>query len=455
MKNTPLLFALTRLVELDSSLLNNHQQPKLFLERAKILFELGLNALGLWDNRLAALLEQQSDIDIYNQTVKINDMSDLFAGKFFSEKDTAYYDFIYNIMINDVFFHKKTLDPMHYVARAGTLKKLGLYHLALRDYKQGIESLVEFPQEQAIALSDAGILLNLLGDYEFGWKLYESRWKSNYLVFKDPLQDKFIQPRWSGEKINTPLFIISEQGIGDNIQFVRYAIYLKQQGFDTVVWNHSHIDDFLSFQLKQYGIKTTKENDNVEFTHWIRMMSLPNELNTRFDNIPYTSGYLKSEYSYLQKWHKKLPLAPLRVGIVWRGNSDTSTDKIRSIPLEPFSRLFAIEADFHCLQKDINDREHAILNTFSNVYDWHNEIENFFDTSAILEQMDLIISVDTSVAHLAAAMGKPTWILINYSPDFRWLLNREDSIWYDSVRLFRQDLDYDWETVIERVLSEF
>lgn len=455
MKNTPLLFTLTRLVELDSSLLANHHQPKLLLERAKILFELGLNALGLWDNRLAALLEQQSDIDIYNQAVQINDISYSFADKFYSEKDTVYYDFIYNIMINDIFFHKKTLDPMHYIARAGSLKKLGLYHLALRDYKQGIESLIRFPQEQAIALTDAGILLNLLGDYEFGWKLYENRWKSNYLAFKDPIQDKFIQPRWDGEKINTPLFIISEQGIGDNIQFVRYAIYLKQQGFDTVVWNHSHIDDFLSFNLEQYGIKVVQGSNNVSFSHWIRMMSLPEKLNSRANSIPYTSGYLKAENSYLKKWHKKLPLAPLRVGIVWRGNSDTSTDKIRSIPLELFSRLFAIKADFHCLQKDINNREQTILNTFSNVYDWHNDIENFFDTSAIAEQMDLVISVDTSVAHLAAAMGKPTWILINYSPDFRWLLNREDSIWYDSVRLFRQDLDYDWETVIERVLSEF
>lgn len=398
-------------------------------------------------------MEQQSDIDIYNQAVQINEMSNLFANKFYSEKNTVYYDFIYNIIINDIFFHKETLDPMHYIARAGTLRNLGLYHLALRDYKQGIESLINFPQEKAIAASDAGMLLNLLGDQQFGWQLYEQRWESNFEAFKDPSHANFSQPRWNGEKIKTPLFVITEQGIGDNIQFVRYAIYLKEQGFDVIVHNNKQIDDFLSFNLGLYGINTIKDGDTISFSHWIRMMSFPNVLGV--DVIPYTSGYLKTEQSYLQKWQEKLPLAKLKIGIVWRGSAVNSKDKIRSIPLELFSKLFSINADFHCLQKEINDDEKALLAKFPNVYDWHNEIENFFDTSAIAEQMNLIISVDTAVAHLATAMGKPTWILINYTPDFRWLLNREDSIWYDSVRLFRQNLDYDWATVIDRVLSEF
>lgn len=453
MKNTPLLFTLTRLVELDSSLLANHHQPKLLLERANILLELGCYDLALKDNCIAALLENQEDPDFYNKDIKLISKDGLFLEKFYPEKNTAYYDFIYSIIEIDKFFHKEMLDPMLYIHRAGRLNMLGLYHLALRDYKQGIKSLYSYPQEQAIAATDAGMLLNLLGDQKFGWQLYEKRWESSSEEFKNPSHAKFIQPQWKGENNCSELFIMCEQGIGDNIQFIRYAIYLKEQGFDVFVHNNEQIDDFLSFNLGLYNIKTIKNGDKISFSHWIRMMSIPNLLGTDF--IPYTLGYLKVEDSYLQKWKEKLPLAKLRVGIVWRGNAENGKDKVRSIPLEQFSKLFSIDADFHCLQKYISDDDKNILTTFPNVYDWHNEIESFFDTSAIVEQMDLIISVDTSVAHLAAAMGKPTWILLNYSPDFRWLLNREDSIWYDSVRLFRQNLDYDWATVIDRVLSEF
>ncbi|MGQ0286407.1 glycosyltransferase family 9 protein [Pasteurellaceae bacterium 22721_9_1] len=370
------------------------------------------------------------------------------------EKETIYYDLVYQIVINDKYFHKETLDPMHYIARAGNLKKLGLFQLTLRDYKQGMECLGSFPQELAIACMDAGMLLNLLGDYEFGWQLYEKRWESNYKSFQNPII--FPRPRWNGEDISQGrLLIHSEQGIGDNIQFIRYAIYLKQQGLDVLVWNNEHIDDFLSFNLAKYGIATAKGGDEVQFSHWIPMMSLPAILETRLDNIPYTTSYLFSENSYLQKWRKKLPLNKFKIGVAWRGGAATDVDKIRSIPLEIFSHLFSLNADFHVLQKDINDNEQSILAIFNNVYDWHNDIDNFFDTSAIIDQMDLVICVDTSVAHLAAAMGKPTWILINYSPDFRWLLNREDSVWYDSVRLFRQDLDYDWKSVIDSVLSTY
>lgn len=186
------------------------------------------------------------------------------------------------------------------------------------------------------------------------------------------------------------------------------------------------------------------------------MMSLPYLCRTTLSNVPLTSKYLHSSKKYLQKWQTKLPLASqkLKIGIVWRGNALTDTDKIRSIPLSLFSQLFYLNAEFHVLQKEINQDERQVLINYSNVYDWHNELTSFSDTAAIIEQMDLIICVDTSVAHLAAAMGKPTWILINYKPDFRWLMIGEKSIWYESVKLFRQDLDYDWKPIILRVKDD-
>ena len=140
--------------------------------------------------------------------------------------------------------------------------------------------------------------------------------------------------------------------------------------------------------------------------------------------------------------------------MVWQGGIKTETDKIRSIPVALFAQLFNVQADFYVLQKEISEAEQAVLARYENVVDCHWAIESFHDTAAIIEHLDLVISVDTSVAHLAAAMGKPTWILINYKPDFRWLISREDSVWYESVCLFRQTLDYDWQPVIERVIVE-
>lgn len=260
------------------------------------------------------------------------------------------------------------------------------------------------------------------------------------------------RPLWQGEQLNAQsrLLIKAEQGIGDNIQFVRYAIYLKQQGVDVLVWNNEHIDDFLTENLAQYGITTAKLGDSVQFTHWVRMMSLPHLCHTIISQIPLTSKYLHSSTTNLQKWQEKLPLASkkFRIGIVWRGNSLSDKDKARSIPLGLFSTLFQIDAEFFVLQKEVNSHEIEILTQYSNVYTYHDELTSFSDTAAIIEHMDLIVCVDTSVAHLAGAMGKPTWILINYKPDFRWLLNTERSIWYESVKLFRQDLDYSWGPVI-------
>lgn len=453
MINRPLLTTLEKLVEIDRTLSAEHQNASLYLKRAEFLALLGCNALAMCDNRIASLIEKKETLEFYNEKTVFKDLTDTFPQLYFSEQDTVYYNYLYEIVFNDKFLHQEKLDPMHYIARAGNLKKLGLFQLALRDYKQGIESLVSFPQEHAIACMDTGMLLNLLGDYEFGWKFYEKRWETRYKAFE--ISANFPRPRWTGELISGTLLIHSEQGIGDNIQFVRYAIYLKQLGMDVLVWNNEYIDDFLSYNLAKYGIATAKGGDEVQFSHWIEMMSLPTILETRLDNIPYTAGYLSAKSSYVQKWQEKLPLAKRRIGIVWRGGSATDTDKIRSISLDIFSHLFSLDADFHCLQKDINTDEQAILAQYANVYDWHNEIESFFDTSAIVEQMDLVICVDTSVAHLSAAMGKPTWILINYSPDFRWLLNRENSVWYDSVKLFRQGLDYDWSNVINQINDQW
>ena len=455
MKNILLLDKLKSLVEIDRSLSFHSQDPQIYRQRALLFQELGCDALAKYDNRISAYLEKK-ELEYYNQDYVPLLTQTEFEEKYQGEKHTHYYKIFFDILINDKAFSKEKLDPIHFALRSGNATLLGLFNLALRDCNDAMKYLESFPQEYAIATVNKAMLLLLIGDYPTGWMLYEKRWETNYKSFENPMI--LPRPLWQGEQLNSQnrLLIKAEQGIGDNIQFVRYAIYLKQQGIDVLVWNNEHIDDFLRENLAQYGIPTAKLGDSVHFTHWVRMMSLPHLCRTTLSNVPLTSKYLHSSKKYLQKWQTKLPLASqkLKIGIVWRGNALTDTDKIRSIPLSLFSQLFYLNAEFHVLQKEINQDERQVLINYSNVYDWHNELTSFSDTAAIIEQMDLILCVDTSVTHLAAAMGKPTWVLINYKPDFRWLISGERSIWYESVKLFRQDLDYDWKPIILRVKDD-
>lgn len=453
MQNKLLLEKLKQLSQIDKSLSLDNQNPKIYRQRALLFQELGCNSLAQYDNRICAYLENREEIEYYNQDYKTIISKERFAEIYKSESNTHYYKIFFDILQNDNELLKEKIDPFHFASRSGNAMFLGLFNLALRDCNDAIKHLTNFPKEYAISIVNKALLLLLFGNYELGWELYEKRWETNYKSFINPIT--FPRIHWQGEilKEENRLLIHAEQGIGDNIQFVRYAIYLKQQGIDVLVWNNKHIDDFLSFNLAQYDIPTAKLGDQVQFTHWVRMMSLPYLCHTTLENIPLTSRYLKTPMEYLQKWQEKLPLVAnkLKIGIVWRGGSQTDTDEIRSIPLSLFSQLFSLNADFYVLQKEIDNEEYELIKYYSNVHDFHTELHSFSDTSAIIGNMDLIICVDTSVAHLAAAMGKPTWILINYKPDFRWLLNMEDSVWYQSVRLFRQDLDYDWKPVIKLV----
>lgn len=459
-ENKLLLAKLKKLIEVDNSLSFDNQNPDIYRQRALLFQELGCDSLAQYDNRICAYLENRADIEYYNRDYETVISKELFTQVYKSESKTHYYKVFFDILQNDCDLLKEKIDPIHFALRSGNATLLGLFNLALRDCNDAVKYLADFKEEYAIATMNKALLLLLVGDYENGWKLYESRWETNYKTFENPI--KFPRPKWQGELLNSEscLLIRSEQGIGDNIQFIRYAIYLKQQGVNVLVWNNEYIDDFLKDNLTQYGIATAKLGDIVQFTHWVSMMSLPYLCQTTLENIPFTSSYLNALPDYLQKWKEKLPLVTnkTKIGIVWRGGAKTDTDAIRSISLSLFSQLFSLNAEFYVLQKDVSGEEAEKLKYYVNVHDLHSELESFSDTAAIIEQMDLVICVDTSVAHLAAAMGKPTWILINYKPDFRWLLNRNNSVWYESVRLFRQELDYDWGKVIRLVrtyLEEF
>ncbi|WP_427834791.1 glycosyltransferase family 9 protein [Actinobacillus pleuropneumoniae] len=340
-----------------------------------------------------------------------------------------------------------------YHNRCTVLQNLGLYQLALKD----INKAVELAPNYAIAWCNKAMLHNLLGDYSQGWQAYEWRWQTGLPAF-EPLEINI--PQWQGENIgNAKILFHVEQGFGDNIQFVRYALEMKRQGLNVVVLNHSGIENLLNDNLAQHGIETMRNGGRVSgLAYHLPMLSAPLVFGCTLENIPYSNGYLQAQPEFLAKWQEKITACSkrqrLKIGVVWAGSAKHNRNASRSLPFELFSQLFALDADFHCLQKELNETDYKRSDLFENLHIWQQDIGDFSDTAALIAQMDLVISVDTSVAHLAAAMSKPTWVMLSYHPDFRWLLTRQDSPWYDSVKLFRQDASLNWQSVIKNIQQQ-
>lgn len=337
-----------------------------------------------------------------------------------------------------------------YHNRCTVLQHLGLYQLALRD----ADKAVELAPNYALAWCNKAMLHNLLGDYYQGWSAYEWRWQTGLPAF-EPLDINI--PQWQGENIgNAKILFHVEQGFGDNIQFVRYALEMKRQGLNVVVLNHCGIENFLNYNLARYGIATMRNGGRIAgLAYHLPMLSAPLVFKSSLENLPYSSGYLQAQPEFEAKWQTKIMACRtenrIKIGVVWAGSAKHNRNASRSLPFTLFSQIFTLNADFHCLQKEVMEEDYKRSDSFSNLYFWQQDIVDFSDTAALIAQMDLVISVDTSVAHLAAAMGKPTWIMLSYHPDFRWLLVRQDSPWYDSVKLFRQDASLTWQSVIKNI----
>jgi ADP-heptose:LPS heptosyltransferase len=186
------------------------------------------------------------------------------------------------------------------------------------------------------------------------------------------------------------------------------------------------------------------------------MSSLPLAFGTRLETIPSARSYLPAPAeSRVQAWQQRLGAHDrLRVGLVWSGNPNHSNDHNRSVPLRTLARILDVDATFVSLQKEARPDDAAVLRERHDIVDLTADLTDFNETAALVSCLDLVITVDTSVAHLAGAMGRPTWILLPYTPDYRWLLHRDDSPWYPTVRLFRQTERRDYAEVLDRVRRE-
>ena len=157
----------------------------------------------------------------------------------------------------------------------------------------------------------------------------------------------------------------------------------------------------------------------------------------------------------IKNWSQKLGVTQRkRVGLAWAGNSNHTNDKRRSIALSKLKPILALDYEFHSLQKDMPDTDQGYFAELANIKCWQHDLKNFADTAALISNMDLVICIDSAVAHLAGALGYPTWLMLPYAPDFRWMLELDDSPWYPSMRIFRQQQADDWDEVVQRVVEE-
>jgi hypothetical protein len=285
------------------------------------------------------------------------------------------------------------------------------------------------------------------GELESGWLGYEYR-----LAQRNVDPRRFQAPRWNGQiQSGQSILVHHEQGLGDTIQFARYLHLLVRGGMEVDVLCQPALEALLS---RIGGLRgCSSQFDTSRPNRWqVPFPSLPYHFRTSLDSIPAFVPYLSAEPAKIAEWRELVAALPpgAKVGLVWQGNPKHENDRNRSIPLAHLAELFGIPGVHLCsLQKGVAREQIPLSFT-----DLGRLFQDFSDTAAAVVNLDLVISVDTSVAHLAGALGKPVWILLPYAPDWRWLLHRSDSPWYPSARLFRQPMPGDWASVLRQVQTE-
>ncbi len=304
------------------------------------------------------------------------------------------------------------------------------------------------------AKASHGLLCLLQGDFEHGWEGYCHLTQTTGMV---PLPD-FGRPLWQNDAdlSGKSLLLYADQGVGDAMQFVRYVEPIASLGATIRLAVQPALIGVM--QTLPWPIDVVSKDAPLPATDFYSPLGhLPRAFATRLDSIPAPVAYLHAPPARAAYWRAQIgevDAADLKIGLVWSGNPRFSGDHDRSIPFALIERLLAVpHCSFHALQKDVRTNDVAPLAMAQNIVDLGPKLLDFSETAAIIENLDLVISVDTSVAHLAGAMGKPVWIMLPHSPDFRWLLERSDSPWYPSARLFRQDAPGDWASAIRRIAA--
>jgi tetratricopeptide (TPR) repeat protein len=312
------------------------------------------------------------------------------------------------------------------------------------------QALVSRPSDP-LAHWNVALMLLRRGDLERGLREYESRWAIPELQLK---KLPGPGPEWDGADLNGKrILIYAEQGLGDSIQFARYFPQVAARGGKVIVNCQKELRELLKDIT---GIAQCYAHPGGKDSKWdvhCSLPSLPRLMGTTLANIPATVPYLKADPTKADAWRKRLQGEPRKkIGLVWAGSKRHPSDAERSIRPEEFAPLFKIDARFISLQK--GDADGRTASSRLKIDDWTDELNDFTDTAALIENLDLVVTVDTAVAHLAGAMGKPVWVLLAFVPDWRWMMDRSDSPWYPTMRLFRQERCGEWNVPIAGIARE-
>ena len=348
-----------------------------------------------------------------------------------------------------LFFDKAiSLDPHNaeaHLNRGKVFLDLNKVSLAKGAFDKALQSKPDFKEAKFCK----SLALLVTGDFENGWPLYESRWRTKELMQKL----KFEQPLWLGKEdlSGKTILLHWEQGFGDTIQFVRFSHEVKKLGGKIVLKVQKQLVELLK-SLEGFDVLIADGLPLPAFDFHCPLMSLPLALGITPKTIPSDVPYLKADQTKIAKWSDKLgPKRKLRIGIVWSGNAIHADDHNRSIPLKQFLTAMPNDCDLLGLQKDLREEDTPILNSTSNLLFFGDELGDFSDTAALCTLVDAVVTVDTSVAHLAGALGINVNVLIPRKPDFRWLLEGSDSAWYPTMRLYRQGQDGCWAKAISTI----
>jgi hypothetical protein len=291
----------------------------------------------------------------------------------------------------------------------------------------------------------------LSGDYQRGWPAYESRWNYEHLAGTEP---KYSQPRWRGEDLkDKTILVVGEQGHGDCIQFVRFVYNLHMMGARVKLQVTDGLIPLLNTsdiieQVAGYG------DDMGEFDYWVPIMSIPGILGITLDNLPKIQSYMNSNPVLMKQWQDRLGHKyKMRVGISWSGRRDAWLNQHKGVPFDQVLSMIQSHPEYEWVSLQVDatpDEERALADAGLRL--WPGSISSFADTAALMMHLDVVVSVDTAITHLAGALGRPVWVMLNaFATDWRWLLDRDSSPWYSSARLFRQPTKGDWASVTKKI----
>ena len=349
------------------------------------------------------------------------------------------------------FAHTFALDPKHSTAYSNygnTLREFGLPELAIPFLKIAQELT---PGNVNYELNESVSHL-MKGDLIEGWKKYNARW---FYQSDISLKPKLPGPEYDGSQdiVGKKVLVYYEQGFGDSIQFIRFARVLKDKGAEVTVITKSQLYDLFKYNLPDL-IVLNADAQIPPYHYHVALMDLPKCFGTTIDTIPHPTPYLDVDEGMKQFWKQLLgPKTKKRIGLLSSPNKIAFISRFRRIELEQLLSITSDEYKFVSLSYEVDEQILATLSKY-NVNTFHENLTGFYNTAGLISQLDLVISIDTVIPHLSGAMGIPTWVMLtNYGCDWRWFMNRNDSPFYNCMRLFRQT-NGTWDNVLESISTE-